>query len=71
MCLITFERLLSITKDLSDALQNAELDLGKASDLVLATIETLQDVQSYHEWDHLYAYVKSIANLHSTHVNGP
>ena len=71
MYLVTFERLLSITKGLSDALQNAKLDLGEASDLVLATIETLQDVRSDHELDHLYAYVESIVNLHSIDVNGP
>ena len=52
-------------------MQNAKLDLGKSADLVLATIETLQDVRSDHEWDHLYAYVERIANLHSIDVNGP
>ena len=40
--LITFWRLFSCTKGLSDQLQNRQLDLAKAADLVLATKKNLE-----------------------------
>ena len=67
---VIFDRLLSITKSLLDALQSTSLDLARAADLVSATIETLEEFRSDHEWDHLFAYVESIANLHDIDVAG-
>jgi len=54
----------------SDALQSTSLDLARAADLVSATIETLEDFRSDHEWDHLFAYIESVANLHSIDLAG-
>ncbi len=42
LLLITFDRVLSCTKRLSDLLQSKQCDLAKATDLVSATIETLE-----------------------------
>ena len=47
--LVTFDRVLSVTKDLSDALQSTWLDLAKAAKLVSATTEILQEFRSDHE----------------------
>ena len=71
LSLVIFDRLLSITKSLSDALQSTSFDLAKATDLVLATMETMEEFRSDHSWDHLFAYVESVANLHSINVIGP
>ena len=40
------------------------MDLAKAADIVIATIETLQDFRQDVAWDHLYEYVVSIADLY-------
>ena len=40
--LIIFWRILSSTKDLSDHLQSAKMDMSKTADLITAILETLQ-----------------------------
>ena len=47
--LVIFDRLLSLTKSLSDALQSTQLDLAKASGLVSVTTETLKEYRSEDE----------------------
>ena len=42
LSLITFDKVLSITKGLSNVLQSATLDLAKADDLVSGTIKQLK-----------------------------
>ena len=69
--LITFWRILSCTKSLSDQLQSREMDLAKAADLVLATISTLKEFRSDDQWNHIYKYVKDIANLHGISIDLP
>ena len=39
-CLVTFTRIMSLTKSLSDQLQSKSLDLASASHLITATIDT-------------------------------
>ena len=46
LVLVIFDGLLSITKRLSDAFKSTKMDLAKATDLVLATVETLEDFRS-------------------------
>lgn len=46
VCLVIFDKVLSVTKGLSDVLQSTCLDLAKAADLVLGTIETLKDFRT-------------------------
>ena len=46
LSLITFDKILSITKGLSDVLQSATLDLAKAADLVSGTIKTIKDFRT-------------------------
>ena len=53
LCLIIFDKLLSVTKDLSDVSQSTRLDLAKAANLVLGTEETLEDFRTDNYWDHL------------------
>ena len=51
LCLIIFDKILLITKGLSDVLQS--LDLGKVADLVSGTIETLEHLRTDSYWDRL------------------
>lgn len=70
LCLIIFDKVLSITKGLSDVLQSTSLDLAKAADLVSGTIETLEDLRTDSYWDRLFSYVESVAKLHSIDIIG-
>ena len=45
LSLITFDKILSITKGLSNVLQSANLDLAKTADLVSGTIKTIKDFE--------------------------
>ena len=51
--LITFWRVLSCTKSLSDQFQSREIDLAKAADLVLAKTITLKEFRSDNQWNHI------------------
>ena len=44
--LLSFDRILSCTKSLSDQLQSVQLDLASAVDLVYATKSTLEEYRS-------------------------
>ncbi len=69
LCLVIFDRVLSITKSLSDVLQGTQLNLAKAADLVAATVETLEKFRSDCEWDKVFLYSESVAKLHNLAVN--
>ena len=58
--LITFWRVLSCTKSLSDQLQSREIDLAKAADLVLATTITLKEFRSDNQWNHIYLDIATL-----------
>ena len=62
--LVTFDRILSCTKHLSDELQSSSINLASVADLVDATKSTLQDYRSDDMWEKIYAYVMQIANCH-------
>ena len=66
--LVTFDRVLSCTKMLSDLLQHRQCNLAKAVDLVSSTIETLEGFRSDSFWQHLYEYTEQVANLNSIPV---
>ena len=51
------DRILSHTRCLSEQFQCIDMDLAKAADLVMATIDTLQDFRQNDAWAHLYEYV--------------
>lgn len=40
------------------------MDLAKAADLVLATVSTLKEFRNDSQWNHIYEYVKEVADLH-------
>ena len=61
--LVLFWRILSYTKGLSDHLQKTQTDLAKASQLVKATLETLQTFRTDEEWDKHYKYITDAASL--------
>lgn len=71
LCLIIFDKVLSITKGLSDVLQSTSLDLAKAADLVAGTIETLEDLRTDSYWESLFSYAESVARVHGIDVTGP
>ena len=62
--LVTFDKILSCIKHLSDELQSSSINLACAADLYDATKSTLQDYRSDDMWKKVYAYVMRIANLH-------
>ena len=51
LLLVIFDRLLTCSKGLSDILQSTKIDLGKAGDLITATIEIVEIFQSDSEWE--------------------
>ena len=63
VALITFQRILSYTKSLSDQLQSKEMYFAKAADLVLATVECLKEFRSDTQWTTVFKYVKDVADL--------
>ena len=71
LCLVIFDKVLSITKGLSDVMLSISLELAKAGDLVSGTIETLEDLQTNSYWDSIFAYSDSVASLHDINVTGP
>ena len=62
---VTFDKILSCTKHLSDQLQGKIVDLSIATDLILATKSLLSDLRSQSTWDNIYHYASQIADLHS------
>ena len=63
LSLVTFDRLLSTTKSLSDVLQRTQLNLAKAADLVTATEDALKSFRSDDEWEKIVVYCESVARL--------
>lgn len=68
LSLVTFDKVLSCTKGLSDHLQNPDLNLSQAAELVIATKSTLQEFRSDIYWEKLFRYTKSIAELHNIEI---
>ena len=68
LSLVTFDKVLTCTKGLSDQLQNSDVDLSQAADLVVATKSTLHEFRSDIYWEKLFQYVKSIAELHHIEI---
>ena len=66
--LITFDRILSCTKSLSDQLQSVQIDLSSAANLVQATKSVIEEYRTDEFWDKVYHYAKDVAELHSIEV---
>ena len=62
LLLIIFSWILSFTKSLSDQLQSVTNDMARAADLVVPTIETVEEIRSNSSWDHLYKYAQDVAS---------
>ena len=62
--LITFDKILICTKQLSEQLQSSTVDLSHASELVLATISLLTEYRTNDYWERIYTYTSEIAKLH-------
>lgn len=54
---------------MSDVLLSTNLDLSKAADLVSATIETLEEFRCDSDWQKVWTYTQSIAELHCIPVS--
>ena len=63
LSLVTFDKVLTCTKGLSDQLQNSNLDLSQAADLVVATKSTLQEFRSNVYWEKLFQVLQNITTL--------
>ena len=61
--LVLFWWILLCTKSLSDHLQSIKIDRAKASELVEATLETLQTFRTDEEWDKHYKYITDAASI--------
>ena len=64
-CLIIFQRIMSITKSLSDQLQSRTADSVYAAGLVASTTHTLRDFRSDSVWGHTYKYICDVASLNN------
>ena len=69
MFLIIFDHTLSCTNSLSEQLQDRKAGLAKRAELVLATIETLQEYRTEKSWNQLLAYAKSVADVKGIKCN--
>ena len=63
--ILCIDRLLSCVKGLSDVLQGIQIDLAKAADLVLGTVETIEAFHSDDEWEKVFRYCENVAKLHN------
>lgn len=61
--LIIFQRLMSVTKCLSDQLQSKSNDLSYAASLVSSTVATLKEFREDKTWDHTFQYITDVAEL--------
>ena len=61
--LVLFWWIILCTKSLSDHPQSAITDLAKASELIEATLETLQSFRMDTEWDKHYKYITDAASF--------
>lgn len=68
LSLIMFDRVLTCSKSLSDYLQDSKVNLVKAADLVSATVSTLQLFRTDEEWNKLFCYAQSVAEVNQIHV---
>ena len=68
VALITFDRILTCTKQLSDNLQSSSIDLSRASELVLATKSLLTEYRSDSYWEKVYNHATRVAELHDITV---
>ena len=66
--LITFDRILTCTKQLSDKLQSSSLDLSSAAELVSATKSLLTEYRTTSYWKKIYDYAVDVAKLHDITV---
>ena len=71
LLLVIFDRLLTCSKGLSDILQSTKIDLGKAGDLITATIEIVEIFRSDSEWEKVLAYSKNVAEKHDVSLESP
>ena len=63
--LTIFQRLMSVTKGLSDQLQSKTNDLSHAAELVSSTISTLRNFRTDKTWERTYQYIKDVAALNN------
>ena len=62
--LITFDKILICTKQLSEQLQSSTVELSHASELVLATMSLLTEYHTNDYWERIYTYTSELAKLH-------
>ena len=68
VALITFDQILTCTKQLSDKLQSTSIDISRASELILATKSLLLQYRSDEYWGKVYDYATRVAGLHNIAV---
>ena len=68
--LVTFDRVLTCTKSLSDCLQHTHINLAKAADLVSATMSTLETFRTDEEWGKLFRYAEEVARVSHIDTTG-
>ena len=71
LSLIMFDRILTCTRSLSDYLQHAQVNLAKATDLVSATVSTLELFRTDEEWNKLFSYAQSVAEVKHIPITNP
>ena len=71
LTLIMFDRVLTCSKSLSDYLQHSQVDLAKATELVSATVSTLEVFRTDEEWNKLFCYAQSVAEVNQIPITSP
>ena len=66
-----FDRILTCTKSLSYHLQNAQVNLAKAADLVSATVSRLELFGTDGEWDKFFFYAEKVAEVKNIEISSP
>ena len=69
--LVIFKKVFGITAQLSDALQSESLDIGHAANLVLATIDTFEDMRSDDKWELLWEEAVAFSEKHGISMSLP
>ncbi len=66
--LITFDKILTCTKHLSDQLQSSTLNFSSASEFVVATKSLLKEYRIIAYWQKLHEYAVDVAKLHDISI---
>ncbi|XP_011405670.1 PREDICTED: uncharacterized protein LOC105313716 [Amphimedon queenslandica] len=69
--LLIYKKVFGITTQLSDAFQSESLHIGQAANLVVATIDTFEDMRSDDKWEFLWEEAPAFSQKHGLSMSQP